>query len=83
MTNGELSIELTKLCGDACTANSYLQKLMAMRRYAAFATRANEHGAMALAAEAQRYEEELRAELYQLTQREQRATPCTVNTPHR
>lgn len=81
MTNGELSIELTKLCGGACTANSYQEKLMAMRRYAAFATRAKSHGAMALAGEARRYEEELRAELYQLTQRQQRATPCTVNTP--
>lgn len=83
MTNGELSIELTKLCGESCHASSYNLKLIAMRRYAAFATRATEHGAMALAAEARRYEEELRAELYQLTpQRIQRAAPCTVNTPH-
>lgn len=82
MTNGELSIELTKLCGGACTAHSYQEKLMAMRRYATFAARATEQGAMALAAEARRYEEELRAELYQLTQSQQRATSCTVNTPH-
>jgi len=83
MTNGELSIELSRLCGVACTATGYIAKLIAMRRYAAFATRATAHGAMALAGEARRYEEELRAELYQLTQREQRTTTCTVNIPHR
>ncbi len=82
MTNGELSIELSRLCGLACTATGYIAKLIAMRRYATFATRATAQGAMALAAEARRYEEELRAELYQRTQSEQRATPCTVNTPH-
>jgi hypothetical protein len=78
MTNGELSIELTKLCGGACTAHSYQEKILAMRRYAAFATRATAHGAMALAGEARRYEEELRAELHQ----QSRSEPCTVNTPH-
>jgi len=80
MTNGELSIELTKLCGETCTANSYTTKLVAMRRFATFAERATQHGAMALAAEATRYEEELRAELYR--QCEQRAESCLVNTPH-